>query len=402
VSELSRPVDPRGLYFTPLGLGGPMSPKTAQQLFTRECEILALPDVVPATVRSQFAKVLRLYADGVFTYENFTAAPREAHRVLEIALRVRFLEHYAAGVPLVVKGADETVMFHDFEGVGHRLRDRTVRLRGHPHFKGSLASLLRWARAEGYLYGQRNRVREDTTVRIRNHEAHSEFDTVHMPPDAWRALRHVSEMIARLWDAAMPTGSVYPGTIERIPMIVGKGPRELEGTQFTLELLPDVRDEEAPEPVWYVLLGAVDERLILWRPGIEGTSTPVRWLWGPGSWQELKAAAATLGPTWHGDTVPVLDRVFYVRVLEGAVDAARSAAQTIELRELAPSERWFVVLADSPGDARIHVHRVLTGACHDRECGCPATTLLGSCSREAALRFASECAVASEPEGAQA
>jgi len=78
--------------------------------------------------------------------------------------------------------------------------------------------------------------------------------------------------------------------------------------------------------------------------------------------------------TWHEDTVLALDRVFYVRVLPAAVDAARSAAQIIELGDRAPGEHWFVVLADSPGDARTHMYRALTGVCRDRECGCPATT----------------------------
>lgn len=390
VSELARPVDPRGLYFTPLGLGGPMPPDVAQQVFARDCEVLALPEVVPASVRSQFAKVLRMYADGVFSYDNFTAAPREAHRVLEVALKVRFLEHYAAGVPLVSNGSDELVMVRKFEEVHPRLRRRKVRLKGHPRFNGSLASLLRWARDEHYLYGQRNRVREDATLWIRNYEAHSEFDTVRMPPDTWRTLRHVSEVIARLWEAAAPTRTVYPGTIERIPMVVGRGPHELEGTQFPLELLPQVRDEDAREPVWYVLLGALDEQLEWWRPGIEGTSTPVERLWGPGSWQELKAAVEALAPLWKSDTVMALDRVFYVRAQDGAVDAARSAAQILDLRDHQVGEEWFVVMADSPGDARTHVHRALSGTCRKRACDCPATTLLDRASREAAVQHAKE------------
>lgn len=198
VSELRRKVDPRGLFFTPMGLGGPMTPEVAEQVFAHECEVLALPEAVPAGVRAQFAKALRLYADGVFTYENFTTVQREAHRLLEVALRVRFVEHYAAGIPLSVQGTDQVVVLCDFEGVERRLRNRSARLKGHPRFNGSFASLMRWARAEGYFYGQRNRVREEATLQIRNYEAHSEFDTMQMPPDAWRALRYVSELIARL------------------------------------------------------------------------------------------------------------------------------------------------------------------------------------------------------------
>src|SRR5258708_15102931 len=102
---LPRTVDERGLYFTALGLGGPMRPEAAQELVTRRCEQLALPTAVPTDVRREFEKVVRLYGDGLFTYDNYTSASREAHRVLEVALKVRFLEHYAAGVPLTIAGA---------------------------------------------------------------------------------------------------------------------------------------------------------------------------------------------------------------------------------------------------------------------------------------------------------
>src|SRR5216683_6272593 len=107
MAMLPRAVDERGLYFTPLGLGGPMRPEVAQELMARRCEQLALPPAVPKDVRGEFAKVVHHYADGLFVYDNYTSASREAHRVLEVALRVRFLEHYAAGVPLVIAGVEE-------------------------------------------------------------------------------------------------------------------------------------------------------------------------------------------------------------------------------------------------------------------------------------------------------
>lgn len=170
--------------------------------------------------------------------------------------------------------------------------------------------------------------------------------------------------------------------------MVGQGPQELEGTHFALQLLPHVRDEDANERLWYVVRGAFEERLEWWRPGVETTNTPVEWLWGPGTWQEVKAAVAEFGPSWPPDTVLLLDRIFCVRVVDGAVDAARTAAQLLQLRERTPGEHWFVVQADSPGDARTHVHRALAGACRDCECDCPAKTLLASCSRDTALEHA--------------
>ena len=57
------PVDARGLFFTPLGLGGPIPPDVAQRQAARECDRLRLPASVPPGVSKQFDKVLRLYAD---------------------------------------------------------------------------------------------------------------------------------------------------------------------------------------------------------------------------------------------------------------------------------------------------------------------------------------------------
>jgi len=386
---ISRPVDPRGLFFTPLGLGGPMRPEVAETFLTRECGLLALPAAVPETARDQFAKVLRLYSDGLFTYDNFTSASREAHRVLEIALKVRFLEHYADGVPLVSDGGEQCVHVRTFEEFRRHLSGK-ARLKGYPRFNGSLASLLYWARREGYFYGQRNRVREWATRMIRNHEMHSEFDSVYMPPDTLRTLRLVSEMIARLWGADMPSLTVYPGTIDRIPMVVGQGPLKMEGTQFALEQLPDVTDDQAEERVWYVVLGAWQEELVWWAPDIETTSSPVARLWGPGSWQNLHDAVHGLGLKWQPDTVKAVDRVFYVRVRDGAVDYARCGEQVRALRGSAPDERWFVVTADTPGDARNHVHRVLSGSCTPQSCHCPVTPIYERARRETVVRYAKE------------
>src|SRR5205085_1714063 len=106
MNTVVRELDPRSLVFAPLGLGGPMAPGRALALAAHERERMALPAVVPESVRAQFGSVLKQYADGIFTYENYTSVCREADRVLEVALKVRFLEHYADGVPLRVDGTD--------------------------------------------------------------------------------------------------------------------------------------------------------------------------------------------------------------------------------------------------------------------------------------------------------
>jgi hypothetical protein len=51
-----------------------------------------------------------------------------------------------------------------------------------------------------------------------------------------------------------------------------------------------VKDAQADERTWYVVLAYDHERLGYWRPsGVELTTTPVNRLWGPGSWDELRA-----------------------------------------------------------------------------------------------------------------
>lgn len=366
-----------------------MAPDVAEALMRRECDLLTLPLAVPATVRAQFGKVVRLYADGLFTYEHFTGVSREAHRVLEVALKVRFLEHYADGVPIASEDGEQRVPIRSVEQL-RQLIVRGARLSGYPRFNGSLLSLLGWARGEAYFYGQRNRVREWATRMIRNDEVHSEFDSIRMPPDAVRALRLVSEMIARLWFADMPTRNAYPGTVDRVPMVVGQGPLELEGTSFPLEQLPDVRDDQAEVRTWYVVLSACHEELVWWAPDVEMTASPVARLWGPGSWHDLAQAVRALAATWQPDTVMAVDRIFYIRASGGAVDLPRRGGQVRALRGSMPDERWYVLQADTPGDARSHVARVVTGSCRPRQCHCPVAPIYERARRGTVVHHAKE------------
>lgn len=123
--------------------------------------------------------------------------------MLEVALKVRFLEHYDRQLPITRKGAMETLAMSSFREVHELLggpsAERTVILTAHPTFDGSLAALLRWARAEHYLYGQRNGLREGATLSLRNDLQHTEHNVLLMPPDAQRSVHHTFEMICRLW-----------------------------------------------------------------------------------------------------------------------------------------------------------------------------------------------------------
>ncbi len=209
-----------------------------------------------------------------------------------------------------------------------------------------------------------------------------------MPPDALRTLAFTSELIARLWGADGGTHIAYPGVIEREVMVVGQGPQRPEGTQFLLEQVPNVDDDQSESRVWYVVLSAWEEELVCWEPHLELTTTPVTRLWGPGTWDELRATAAREGATWRPDSARVVDRTFYMRVAADLVEHARSAAQVHALRGSSPDERWYVVRADAPADARVHVHRVLTGECRPHGCRCAATLIFERAHRDAVVRHA--------------
>jgi hypothetical protein len=382
MSGLVRSVDVRTLQFGPLGLGGPMPADVKERLLTGDVEALRLADNVPSHLHSQFDKLTRLYTDGLYSYDSFTVAMREAYRVLEAALKVRLLEHYAYRIPVVTDGRPERIACRFFEDLRALLvsRRRRCRLAGHDGFDGSFAALLRWARAEGYFYGQGNRFREDSTAATRNDLQHAELDYVHMPPDSYGTIELHYEWIQRLWGHFTPGGVAYPGPVARRPYVVGHWHESGAAIWFPLELLPDAKDCDPPGGVFDILLAGDGERLYDWRPDAERTTGPAGHLWGPGSLADLLAAVDSYAG-WPEDSVETLDRVFYVQVVDGAVGPSRVDHQVARLNEPVRGERWYVVRADMPGMARHHVMELLD---RDRQDPEDRHNLEGPCQRCAA------------------
>jgi hypothetical protein len=400
MSDLVRSVDERTLHFGPWGLGGAMSAEQSERLLRAEMDHLQVGPAVPETVRSQFIKLKALYSDGLFSYDSFTRAERDAYRVLEVALKVRFLEYYRYRIPLVIADTTTATEVQTFEQVRERVarRRKGEGLRRHPDFDGSFASLMHWARSEGLFYGQLNRIRENVTVDIRNDVQHSEHDLVVMLSDALFTIGLHFQWIQRLWGYDTPGGNTYPGPVARTPWIVGLGPAEHEATWFPLELLLTAHDTAQESRSWYVVLATEREHLADWRPELELTGTPVDALWGPGIWSELCAAASTRSNSWAGDAVNLLDRLFFVRQLETSLDVARRPAQLLALAQPESKERWFAVRADGPGWARGHVTQVIAGLHRvDGPCDkCAAHTVVAGARRETVERLArSELAVVS-------
>jgi hypothetical protein len=150
-SELIR-ADERALMFGPYGLGGGLAPEVAASYQARTIARATLSSDVPESVRGGFERCRKLHMQGVLEYESFTAAFQLAYLILEGALRVRFLDYYADGVPLVRSDAPQTVMAASFDDVrrlarkAHRSRyqSRSIPYLGGPEGWAFFLVVRRW------------------------------------------------------------------------------------------------------------------------------------------------------------------------------------------------------------------------------------------------------------------
>src|SRR5207248_1845696 len=84
-----------------------------------------------------------------------------------------------------------------------------------------LDSLLRWAREEELLRGQRNRALDRPLRDMRDYVAHGAGDHLLMPGDSAQAISDVAEIINQLWGVATPGGRLYPAPIHREVQLIG-------------------------------------------------------------------------------------------------------------------------------------------------------------------------------------
>ena len=197
--ELIAP-DERTLRFSPLGFStaGALAPEAAaefQQLVIAGCE---LNSDVPDDTRNSFERVRMLHSYGILFYEAFTLAEDLSWLVMEQAFRERFVTYFDGAIPLVnVKTRESDVITaKSFEDVYQAVNRRgpyssrqwelVLRSTGKSiEFRGTFFHLLKWARAEGLLHGQRNKATEEVYRRIRNRVAHPSYH-LGMPPDSAR------------------------------------------------------------------------------------------------------------------------------------------------------------------------------------------------------------------------
>lgn len=253
-----------------------------------------LVEAVAVGTRNTFERLRLLHAYRVLSYDMFTAADDLANLVIEQALRDRFIEFHAGVAPFKdaggavqpVPAASFDALYEAIHAEGRLRKPHRWRLRLHRtgeliYFDGMLDSLMRWARGEGLLRGQRNRRLEPVLRKIRNHVACGGGHHLVTSADSARTISDAAEIINHLWGSSTPGGRLYPAPIPRETQIVAWSPGDGSVMSGPAGLPPDPRFAG-----WScVLVRAVlhDDGLDRLDALYETTTYPCDLLWGPGS-----------------------------------------------------------------------------------------------------------------------
>lgn len=372
LAELAEP-DKASLAIKPLGID---PAKVAEGVAEYRQSLVAgfeLVDEVPESTRASYERVRTLYSYGVLCYELYTVAANQARLVVEQALRDRFLPFYGGTVTFVDRvKAEHYVTVGEFDELfdrdnplvnrGWRLKLRSGR---EPiYFNGMLASLLRWAREEGLLGGQRDRWQDRFRVRFRNYTAHSHYH-LEMPDDATAEIFHLAELINQLWGAPGDT----PVLLEVVAIA-------WTDTAVTYGLADgfQIDDRMPADATCAVVLADPHDRSLSnsFDPQYEMTARPCKFMWGPGTWSEGAQWVREQRPV--GDEVQTLDRLFLLRYHDRRLYMPRHPGVAAALDETDRTGTWYLVRADYPLDAFGHQRQILLpGSGHDmtgfcREC----------------------------------
>lgn len=382
-------VDPRVLHFTPFGLGGAMLAEDAADFQQRLISNLVLADDVTQTTRQKFEQLCACYAQGLLCYDLFTLVSDAAKLTLEQALRDRFAAHHNGTITARNGAGRERQIayanYADFHDHYRKLRRPGIRMGSSntwTPFNGMLDGLLKWARREGLLRGQRNRGIERAKRALRNLTAHGMFHLA-APVDAYGDLSDLAEIINHLWGHSTPGGRLYPAPIPRDVVAIGWNTAtgsmrachaaqladQWEDDGFTLALVRAVfrpGEREDPNLMEYDARNAT-------------TRFPAQYLWGPGSRAQAIAWFEQEAP--EPDSCDVLDQVFVIRVHDDRVHLPMYPGVAAALQPPEQQGTWYAVRADGPTEVFAHTRavssaangHVLTG-----ECGlCPVETIAG-------------------------
>jgi len=381
-SELTSP-DERTLRFGGFGLllDGKLTPEAATEFQQRAVADAELSETVPKMVRDSYERLRELHSYGVLFYDAFTLTSDLRWVTLEMALRERFIDYYSGSIPIVNRvGHTETFDTSSFYELGKAFRKRGTHARGWKLARDgakypismplTLAPLLRWARGEALLAGQRNRYLEEQVFPdLRNHFAHGTAFSIGMPNRSAQVICDLAEIINRLWGQTTPGGRLYPGPVERDVLVIGwSHPSDEQYSDHALEVMHagHLKGTTDNGDDWrYIVVRAVwgDPELSGFDADFEMTTLPSNLIWGPGTREDCLAWLNEADPV--GDLVDRLDRLFAIRFYADKVFLPRRPEVLAGLEEAARSGRWVLLRADSPFDAFHHARHLNEGT----ECG---------------------------------
>ncbi len=352
-----------------------MQPEAAAEYQQKVIGRHELSAEVPESTRMSFERLRELYVQGILCYDLYTVAGDIARLLTEQALRERFLSYSEGTVTFthISDGRTQILRADRWEDLRASLPSPRVwrlQLRSGNDpipFNGMLASLLRWARAEGLLAGQQDRMRDEPRAWFRNYVAHSGGYHLQGPDHAAWAIADVAHITNRLWGA--PSGI----PVKRELVAIAWDEREV--TWGTADRFAGfLRSDHAAV---LVLADPDDPDLASYDALFDMTHRPCDWLWGPGSWQDARA--------WldqhpvAGDQVEAIDRLFLLQYADGLLYVPRTAGIAAALSDAQAQGTWFLIRADSPVAAFSHQRQLLAdvpGHATDRQCkACPVDTI---------------------------
>src|ERR1700761_3427031 len=284
LTELQQP-DETSLLFGPWGLGQ----MTAEDAATFHQEAVAAYELigqVPDSTRQSFNRVRTIYAYGVLCYELYTVAGDQAQLLIEQALRDRFLPFYNYEVPFIdaqeqhqsITATNYRSFYEQLHSEGRLRKGKNWKLqlkngRSPMRFEGMLDSLLRWARTESLLSGQRDRVRDRPRLNLRNLAAHPQYH-VGIPQDAAAEIADLAAIINRLWGA--PSGLPHS---REIAIIAWDERTVTWGAADRFDTGGHMTGHES----CVVVRAGVHDDLATYDSLYETVTTPCEYLWGPGT-----------------------------------------------------------------------------------------------------------------------
>ncbi len=367
LTELQTPDD--GVRrFTPLGLsmGGMLTPEAAAEFQQRVVASAELVESVPDGTRASFERLRTLHSYGILCYDAFTTVSDLAPLVADQALRERFVEFHAGSVPaLAPDGGEHELRFGSVAELVDSLKVAKLRLRDWPkgeRFQGGFGQLLRWARTQDLLSGQRARQAEVQLIQRRNRLAHPDGHRLVMPVDSARQIHRLAEIINRLWGSRTPGGRLYPALVERDVLALAFDSKG--GSSVGMAESLGHHSDLAEATILLVRGVPQDEGLFDYDTAFEDTRLPTDLLWGPGSYREAINWLDEKQP--QPDVVDHLDRWFVIESNGENVGRPRNPSAFAALPESERAGSWSLVRADFPQDAFTHVrydHQPFAGPC---------------------------------------